>query len=43
MGKLKRYTNSTTGGPVYVDVKDGKIVRITPMELTDEDAQPWKI
>ena len=40
---MERYTNSTTGGPVYVDVEDGKIVRITPMELTQDDAPSWKI
>ena len=29
MGEVKRYTNGTTGGPVFVDVQDGKILRIT--------------
>ena len=43
MGETKRYTNSTTGGPVFVDVKDGKIVRMYPMELTNEDAPNWEI
>ena len=38
MGKVERLTNSTTGGPVFVDVKDGKILRITPMDLDDTDA-----
>lgn len=43
MEKIKRLTNSTTGGPVFVDVEDGKIVRITPMELSDDDAASWVI
>ena len=30
MGKVERFTNSTTGGPVFVDVQDGKILRIDP-------------
>ncbi|HLA80091.1 MAG TPA: pyrogallol hydroxytransferase large subunit, partial [Thermoleophilia bacterium] len=43
MGKVERLTNSTTGGPVFVDVEDGKIIRITPMELDDSDAASWSI
>ena len=43
MGKIKRLTNSTTGGPVFVDVKDGKIVRMYPMALSDDDAPSWEI
>jgi len=39
----KRLTNSTTGGPVFVDVKDGKIVRIIPMDLAESDAASWEI
>jgi molybdopterin guanine dinucleotide-containing S/N-oxide reductase-like protein len=39
----KRYTNMTNGGPVFVNVKDGKIVRITPMDFDDSDAGPWTI
>ncbi len=38
-----RYTNNTNGGPVYVYVKDGKIVRVTPIEFTDKDASSWSI
>lgn len=40
---VKRYTNNTNGGPVFVYVKDGKIIRITPIEFDDSDAQPWTI
>ncbi|TCS42710.1 molybdopterin-dependent oxidoreductase [Reinekea marinisedimentorum] len=38
-----RYTNNTNGGPVFVYVKDGKIIRITPMDLAEDDAEPWTI
>ena len=43
MAKVERLTNSTTGGPVFVDVKDGKILRITPMDLDESDGQSWTI
>lgn len=38
-----RYTNGTNGGPIFVYVKDGKIVRITPVDFDDEDAPSWTI
>ena len=38
-----RYTSNTNGGPVFVYVKDGKIIRITPIEFTREDAPSWTI
>lgn len=38
-----RMTNSSTGGPVFVYVKDGKIVRMTPMDLDETDPASWKI
>jgi trimethylamine-N-oxide reductase (cytochrome c) len=40
---VKRYTNNTNGGPVFVYVKDDKIIRITPMEFDKDDADPWTI
>src|SRR5208282_5759655 len=43
MGKAIRMTNSTTGGPVFVYVKDGGIVRMTPMDFDETDAPSWKI
>jgi trimethylamine-N-oxide reductase (cytochrome c) len=43
MGTVERLTNGTTGGPVWVYVQDGKIVRMTPMELDDADAASWAI
>lgn len=39
----KRYTSNTNGGPVFVYVRDGKIVRITPIEFDETDARPWTI
>jgi trimethylamine-N-oxide reductase (cytochrome c) len=44
MGKgVRRYVNNTNGGPVFVYVKKGCIIRITPIEFDDEDADPWTI
>jgi len=42
-GGVKRYTSNTNGGPVFVYVKDNKIIRITPIEFDDSDADPWTI
>lgn len=39
----KRYVNNTNGGPVFVYVRDGKILRITPIEFDESDAKPWTI
>jgi molybdopterin guanine dinucleotide-containing S/N-oxide reductase-like protein len=38
-----RYVNHTNGGPVFVYVKEGKIIRITPMDLDNSDAPTWSI
>ena len=38
-----RYCNMTNGGPVFVYVKDGKIVRMTPIDFDDDDPAPWTI
>ncbi|MBP1707378.1 MAG: anaerobic dehydrogenase, typically selenocysteine-containing, partial [Chloroflexi bacterium] len=32
------FTNLTTGGPVNAYVKDGKIVRLEPLEFSGSDA-----
>jgi len=40
---IKRYTSNTNGGPVFVYVRDDKIIRITPIEFDDSDAAPWTI
>ena len=39
----RRYTNMTNGGPVFVYVKDGKILRITPIDFDDTDPEPWTV
>jgi trimethylamine-N-oxide reductase (cytochrome c) len=43
MAHAKRLTNSTTGGPVFVDVEDGEILRILPIDLDDKDGPSWEI
>jgi len=42
-GGVKRYTSNTNGGPVFVYVKGGRIIRITPIEFEEKDAPPWTI
>ena len=41
MGDVVRLTNLTAGGRVHVDVKDGRILRIVPLQLDDTDASLW--
>jgi trimethylamine-N-oxide reductase (cytochrome c) len=43
--KLVRKQTCTTGGPVFVDVDEeqNKIVRVYPIDLTDEDAPSWSV
>ncbi len=43
MGEVARLTNCTTGGPVFVDVEDGRIIRLTPIDLDDDDKGDWVI
>ena len=38
-----RYTTITNGGPVFVYVKDGRIVRTGIIEYDDKDASSWSI
>lgn len=40
---MVRYVNNTNGGPVFVYVKDGRIVRITPIEFDEQDGSSWTI
>ena len=40
---VTRYVNNTNGGPVFVYVKDGRILRITPIEFDDSDGRSWTI
>lgn len=38
-----RYVTGTNGGPLFVYVKNGKIVRVTPIDFEEDDAEPWTI
>ena len=38
-----RYTTCTNGGPLFVYVRDGKILRVTPIEFDKKDAGEWEI
>lgn len=38
-----RYTNLTNGGPIFVYVKDDRIIRITPIDLEDTDGPSWTL
>ena len=40
---MTRFCTMTNGGPLFVYVKDGKIVRTTPIEFDDEDPPSWTI
>ena len=40
---VMRYCSGTNGGPLFVYVKDGKIVRTTPIDLDEDDAPSWSI
>ncbi len=37
------FTNCTVGGPVNVYVKDGRITRMEPLQLDEDDAKSWVI
>jgi anaerobic selenocysteine-containing dehydrogenase len=37
------FSNLTGGGPISVYVKDGKIVRVRPLQVLEEDYKPWVI
>ncbi len=38
-----RYTTNTNGGPLFVYVKGGRILRTTPIDFDDTDAPSWTI
>ena len=38
-----RYTNMTNGGPVFLYVKDNKLIRITHIEFDSSDPDTWSI
>ena len=43
MSEVTRLTQLTSGGPVFVDVEAGKIVRIRPLLFDDSDGPSWSI
>ncbi|HSW25610.1 MAG TPA: molybdopterin-dependent oxidoreductase, partial [Burkholderiaceae bacterium] len=42
-GGCTRYTMLTNGGPLFVHVKNGRIVRLVPIEFDAKDAPGWTI
>ncbi|MBW7850336.1 MAG: molybdopterin-dependent oxidoreductase [Rhodospirillales bacterium] len=38
-----RYTTNTNGGPLFVYVRDGRILRVTPIDFTNDDAPSWSV
>ncbi len=38
-----RYTSMTNGGPCFVHVRDGRILRITPIDFDGDDAASWTV
>jgi len=40
---VTRYTSGTNGGPIFVYVKDGRILRTTPIDFDEDDAPSWSI
>ena len=40
---MTRYTTNTNSGPLYVYVKNDRIVRMTPIEFDGDDAPGWTI
>jgi trimethylamine-N-oxide reductase (cytochrome c) len=40
---VMRYTNMTNGGPLFVYVKDDKIIRMTPIDFDESDPEGWTI
>jgi trimethylamine-N-oxide reductase (cytochrome c) len=39
----RRYVNNTNGGPVFIYVKDNRIVRMTPIDFQPDDAPSWSL
>lgn len=40
---VQRFTSCTTAGPMFVDVKDGKIVRVDPISFQEEEVDSWEV
>ncbi len=39
----KRFTTCTTAGPLFVHVKDNKVIRVEPMHFDADEVIPWKV
>lgn len=42
-GGTKRLTTCQISGPTFVDTKDGKIVRVMPMQFDESEVDSWRI
>lgn len=40
---VQRFTSCTTAGPMFVDVKDGKIIRVDPISFQEEEVDSWEV
>jgi len=43
MDEEKRYVTCTTAGPLFVYVKNGRIIRSEPFHFEDEGVKPWRV
>lgn len=41
--KTKRTVTCTTAGPMFVHVKDGRIIRTEPLKFQDDEYKPWEV
>lgn len=39
----RRYTTCSTAGPMFVTVKDEKVLRVEPLQFDAEEADPWEL
>lgn len=42
-GDVARFTTCSTAGPLSYDVKDGRILRVEPMEFQPDEVDPWSV
>lgn len=40
---MKTFTSCTNCGPISVDVADGKVIRVRPLVIDEQDLRPWTI
>ena len=40
---VERLTTCSTAGPMFVSVKDDRIVRIEPMEFKEDEVKSWSV